>query len=143
MQREDNPSSKVKDVKKVNVGDNPSDLYLGTIYKTNETTPTSTWFRKGITESKPLIRIMAEETLRLNANTSRTFTGDCYGYVPYFSTVLINNVTGVFTPIQYRYNSASNTTSLVLKQMFGSELTDIDYKMTFDYGNTVKPTIIG
>ena len=39
VQREDNPTANVEEVKKVNVGDNPSDLYLGTIYKSDETTP--------------------------------------------------------------------------------------------------------
>jgi len=143
VQREDNPSAKVKDVKEVNVGDNPSDLYLGTIYKADETSPTIEWFRKGVTESVPLIRLMSEETLRLNANTSRIFTGDCYGYLPYYSTVSINNITGVFTPIQYNYDSVTNITALVLKQIFGSELTDINYELTYNYGNTVKPTIVG
>lgn len=143
LQREDNPSAKVKNVKEVNVGDNPSDLYLGTIYKTDETTPTSNWLRKGVTESKPLLRIMGEETLRLNQQTAKVFSGDCYGYVPYYSTVVINNVDGRFTPIQYTYDSVNNITALKSKQIFSDELTDINYELTFDYGNTVKPTIKG
>lgn len=143
VQRETNPSAKVKDVKEVNVGDNPSDLYLGTIYKTDQTTPTSKWLRKGITESKVLLQIMGEETLRLNASTSRVFSGDVFGYVPYLSLISISNVTGSFTPIKYTYDSFNNNTSLTSKQIFGNELTDIDYELTFDYGKTVKPTIKG
>ena len=57
FQREDNPSNNVKDTKKVNVGDNPSDIYYGTIYKADATTPTETWFRKGVTEAKADFRI--------------------------------------------------------------------------------------
>ncbi|MCP4355273.1 MAG: hypothetical protein GY793_06500 [Proteobacteria bacterium] len=143
VQREDNPSANVKDVKEVNVGDNPSDLYLGTIYKTDETTPTSTWFRKGITEEKPLLQLMGEELLRLNAQTSRVFNGDAYGYIPYFSIISINNITGGFFPIKYTYNTLNNVTTLTSKQIFGDELADIDYEMTYDYGKTVKPTIKG
>ena len=143
VQREDNPTANVEEVKKVNVGDNPSDLYLGTIYKSDETTPTSTWFRTGVAEAKPILQIMGEETLRLNANTSRVFSGDCYGYVPYFSLITIENITGDFVPIKYSYDTINNITNITSKQVFGVELTDINYELTYDYGKTVKPTIKG
>lgn len=143
VQRSSNPSAKVKDIEEVNVGDNPSDIYLGTISETDQTTATSLWFRKGVTESKPILRIMGEETLRLNSATSRVFSGDFYGYVPFLSINDINNITGKFFPISYSYDTKANITSIDFKQIYGDELTDIDYELTFDYGNTVKPTIKG
>jgi len=39
--------------------------------------------------------------------------------------------------------SKSNIVSAIFKQIYGGELTDIDYEKTFDYGETVKPTIKG
>lgn len=143
FQRETAPSAKIKNIEKVNVGDNPSDVYYGTIYKTDGTTPTETWFRKGVTEAKPLLELMGVEALSLMANTAQTFNGDVYGYVPYFSVVDINNRTGIFLPIKYVYDTKNNITSLSSKQIYNDTLTDIDYELTYDYGNTVKPTIKG
>lgn len=143
VQRETNPSAKVEDNDEVNVGDNPSDLYLGTIYKTDDTTPTSLWNRKGITEELPILQIKGEELLRLNAKTSKIFSGDCYGYIPYLSMISINNREGCFIPIKYTYNTKTNITQLSSKEIFGDELTDINYELTYDYGNVVEPTIKG
>jgi hypothetical protein len=143
FQRKLKPSSKIKDVKKVFNGDNLADTYYGTIYKADQSTPTSNWFRKNFVESKPLLQVMGEETLRLNQKTARVFSGDCYGYVGYFSIVDVNNVTGRFTPTSYNYDSLNNITSMTLKQLFYNELTDVNYELTYDYGKTVKPTIKG
>jgi hypothetical protein len=54
----------------------------------------------------------------------------------------IDGVTGKFMPIQYNFDTKNNITSLKSLELFGDELTDIDYKFTLDFGNTVKPTII-
>ena len=143
FQREDKPSSKIKDVKVVFNGDSPSDIYVGTIYKNDEDTPTETWYREGITEEKELLEIMGQETMLINANPSRVFEGDIFGYIKYISIITINNIEGVFMPIAYSYDAANNITSLKLKQVFGSQLEDVDYQKTFDYGTTVKPTIRG
>ena len=143
VQREDAPSTKIKDIVTVNNGDNPSDIYYGTIYKTDGTTPTETWFRKGKTEELPLLQIMGEETLRLFASTSKEFSGDFYGYLPHYSIVSINGISALFVFKEYSYNSATNITSMKLTQIYGAELTDIDYELTYDYGNVVKPTIKG
>lgn len=143
FQRNINPSAKIKDTIEVFNGDNPSDIYIGTVYQSDSTTPTELWFRKGITEEKRLLEIMGEETLRLNANPMTVFTGSVFGYIPYLSRVDINNVTGKFIPIAYNYNTKANVTDITFVQIFGDELADISYELTFDYGNTVKPTIKG
>ena len=143
VQREDKPSSKVDDVKEVATGDNISDIYEGTIYQTDALTPTITWNRKGFIEEKPLLQIMCEDTLRMSQLPSRVFSGDVYGFFNYLSTVTIDGLYGVFEPIKYSYNTKMNTISAEFRQIYGNELTDIDYKKTFDYGNTVKPTIKG
>ena len=143
FQREDKPSTKIEDPFRVNNGDNPSDIYLGTIYKTDGTTPTETWFRKGVTESKPLLRIMGEETMRLKANVSKEFSGDIYGFIPHYSIVEINNIPGKYIFTEYNYDSSNNITQIKLREVFGSEVSDIDYEKTLDYGNVVRPTIKG
>ena len=143
VQREDKPSSKADDVKEVATGDSILNIYEGTLYKTDQSTPTETWNRKGITESKAILQIMGEETLRMSQLPSRVFSGDVYGYFNYLSTVTIDGVDGVFEPIKYSYDTKANVISAEFRQMYANELTDIKYDKTFDYGNTVKPTIIG
>lgn len=142
-QRTTNPSIKVEDPVEVFVGDNPSEIYVGTIYENDESTPTSIWNRKGITEEFVLLRIMCEEHLRLNQLNTKLFSGDIYGYIPMLSVVNINNVSGKFMFIEYSYDTKNNTISGILKEIHGGELTDIDYQLTFDYGNVVRPTIKG
>jgi hypothetical protein len=143
VQRNDRPSSLIKDVKEIFNGDNAEDGYVGAIYKNDSITPTTTWNRVGKAETKPILQIMAEDTLRISANPSRVFSGDIYGYMPYLSAVTISGVTGLFMPLAYSYDTKSNIISLKLRQIFGAELADIDYELTFDYGKTVKPTIRG
>ena len=143
FQRTTKPSAKVENTKEVATGDNPSDTYLGTLYKADKVTPTETWNRLGVEEEKPLLQIMGEETLRLNQKTSRVFSGDIYGYFQYFSVIYIDGLDGVFLPIKYSYDTKNNIINADFKQIYGDELEDIDYEKTFDYGETVKPTIRG
>ena len=144
FQRVSNPSSKIENTKEIFNGDNPSDLYVGTIYEDDEVTPTETWKRPGITETKPILRIMGEETLNMFQNPSIIFKGDIYGYIPYLSVVSIDGLSGVFMPIEYSYDTKFNITTLKLIQIFGTDLgSDIEYDLKYDYGNVVQPTIKG
>jgi len=143
LQRTDDPSTKVEETVEVFTGDTPSDLYVGTLYKTDELTPTETWFRKGVTEAFPVLRIMGEETMRINANNMILFSGDIYGYLPYLSVLTINNVSGFYMFIEYSYDTKNNIITGKLKQIYGDELTDLIYTSVLDYGNVVRPTIIG
>ena len=141
VQRLSKPSTKVEEVKEVATGDNVADVYEGTMYKTDNDTPTQFWNRKGIVETKPLLQIMGEETLRLNQLPCRVFSGDVFGYFKYLSVITINGLNGVFLPIKYNYDTKTNIINAEFKQFYGGELEDISYEKTFDYGNTVKPTI--
>lgn len=144
FQRTDKPNSRIEDVKEVFNGDNTSATYLGTIYKADEITLTDQWTRLSTAELKPILRIMGEEILRLNANTKRMFKGNVFGYFNFLSVVSIDGFTdALFLPIKYRYDTKANIISAEFKQIFGLELPDIDYEKTSDYGNVVKPTIKG
>ena len=47
-------------------------------------------------------------------------------------------------PTSYKYNALENTTSLELTEVLNTDiLSDVDYELTFDYGNVVEPTIKG
>ena len=123
------PSSKIKDTKEVFNGDNPSDIYVGTIYKADETTTTEIWTRQGAQEAKPLLQIMGEERMKMYSKPLQVYSGDVYGY---------------FMPTTYSYNALSNVTSLELTEVLNTDIiSDILYEVTFDYGNVVEPTIKG
>lgn len=144
----DKPSTKIEKTKEVFNGDNDSDIYVGTIYKSDETTPTETWTR-GDHEYKPILQIMGEERMKMYAKPLRVFSGDVFGYIDYLSVITIDGLENVlFMPIEYDYNAETNITKLKLKQILNNSLPDsvqsgIDYQLTLDYGNVVEPTIKG
>jgi hypothetical protein len=134
-------SSIIKSNKEVFNGDNVGIVYNGAIFKEDSTTLTNEWKRKGFYELSPLLRIAAEEELRISQKPLKVFTGDLYGYVDYLSVININNIDGKFMPIEYSYNTFSNVTNVKYLELFADEISDIKYDFTYDYGNTVKPTI--
>jgi hypothetical protein len=141
VQRQNRPSSIAAESIEIFNGDSPSLIYEGAIYKNDFTNPTSKWFRRGFTESKPILQIAGEDSLRISQNAAKIFSGDAYGLVPYLSVITIDGLQGVFMPIEWSYNTKSNIVTLKLLEGFTSELNDIKYNLTLDYGNTVKPTI--
>ncbi len=143
FQREDNPSSRIEQTREVLTGDSNLDIYEGTLYQADGTTPTETWYRKGVTEAVPILELMGSETMRMNANTMRIFSGDVYGYFNYLSVLTIDGRDGLFGVTKYSYDTKSNIISAEFKQMFGDELTDLDVEKQLDYGNVVEPTIRG
>ena len=144
FQRTLKPSSKIKDIKEVFNGDDESDIYVGTIYKADETTTTDVWTRFGAAETKPILQIMGEERMKMYSKPLQVYSGDVYGYFNYLSLFTINNLTGKFMPTKYNYDALTNITSLELTEVLNTDvLADIYYAVTFDYGNVVEPTITG
>jgi hypothetical protein len=141
VQRQNRPSSISKDTITIYNGDSPSLIYEGAIYEDDDTVPTSTWFRKGKTENKPILQIAVEDILRAQQKPQKVFSGDIYGFMPYLSIVNIDNLEGKFMPIEWSFNALTNVTSVKLLEIFANELTDIDYTYALDYGNTTKVTI--
>jgi hypothetical protein len=140
-QRQNRPSSISTETSEIYNGDSASLVYEGAIYKENQSSLTSLWFRREKTESKSLLRIAVEDILRMSPKPAKIFSGDIYGFMPYLSVISINNISGLFMPIEWIFDAKSNITSVKLLEAFNDELNDIDYKYTLDYGNTVKPTI--
>lgn len=132
-QRNTRISSVTKADKTVSVGDSISDIYLGTLYKADED-PTEFWYREGVIESKSLLRIMVEDTLRISPRPMLYFEGDTFGYFPYLSLVAINNILGKFQISKYSYNSNTNINRTAFKEFATEYLTDVtDYRYEFEY----------
>lgn len=136
-----NISSNIKENKEVFNGDSVDEFFNGAIFKTGGAELTEVWNRKNYVESKPLLRIVAEESLRISQRPAQVFSGDFYGYIPYLSVIEINGLSGKFMPLEWRYDSFSNIGTHKLLELYSGDLPDITYKFTFDYGTVVKPTI--
>jgi len=143
VQRDNAPSSLIKENQEVYNGDSIDDIFIGAIYKSDKTTLTTIWTRKNKLEEKSILQISAEDDMRIQQKPIKTFTGDIYGYVPYLSIIEINNISGLFMFIEYSYDTDSNITRGKLQQFFTSEVADLNYSLTFDYGSVVKPSIRG
>ena len=136
-------SSIVKENKSVSNGDRSENFYLGTIFKEDGVLDTRTWSRKGSFEAYPLLRIAAEDELRLGQKPLKVFSGNVFGYLPYLSFLQINSINGRFFPIEYSYDTVNNQIKLKVLELYAEEIPDILYKFTYDYGTVVRPTIVG
>ena len=143
VSRKNPPSSITKENQKVFNGDG-SILLVGSLYKSDQETLTSLWSRKNKFEKLPLLGISAMDDLRIQSNPIKLFSGDVYGEIPYMSVVKIDNVSGQFMPIEYEFYYKTNILQLKLLEFYNSDLGDIEYSISPDYGNsTIKPTIKG
>ena len=62
------PSSITKENQKVFNGDSRN-IFIGAIYKSDKTTPTTQWTRKNRFETKPLLKISAEDDFTYSIRT--------------------------------------------------------------------------
>jgi hypothetical protein len=137
------PSSITKENQKVFNGDGDRTL-IGSIYKEDQINFTETWNRLGKTETLPILGISAMDDLRIQSSPIKVFSGSVFGEIPYMSVVTIDNVSGLFMPIEYDYNINTNKSNIKLMQFYNFDLADISYEISPDYGNsTIKPTIVG
>jgi hypothetical protein len=137
------PSSITKENQTVFNGDGNNSL-IGSIYKSDKITLTDLWARKDKFEQYPILRISAEDDLRIKRNPIKVFSGSILGLFPYLSIININNIAGLFMFTEYTYDFRSKILNAKLTQFYNDELGDIDYLPTTDYGNnTIKPTIKG
>jgi hypothetical protein len=137
------PSSITKENQKVFNGDG-GEILIGSIYKADQEQLTSLWSRKDKFEQLPLLGISAMDDLRIQSNPIKVFSGSIFGEIPYMSVINIDNIDGLFMPIEYSYDYKSNKSNVKLLQFYNVDLGDIDYTISPNYGNnTIKPTIKG
>lgn len=138
----DSRSSRVDDVLEVENGDNPSFKYYGTIVGEDQETPTTLWTREGHEDNVELLRILAENYMRMHQQVQMEFSGDFYGFLYPTNILAIDNLQN-FIVTAYDFDTAENTISITAIQGYSAELLNLVFDLTTDYGNVVKPTIIG
>ena len=130
-------SSVTKADKTVSVGDSISDFYYGTLYKSNGE-PTEKW------GGKPLLQRMVEDALRIAPRPMYFFEGDVFGYFPYLSHVLINNISGKYQVSKYSFDTRKNVNNANFSEFDKVDLVqgvDYRYEFEYDYGSETKVTI--
>jgi hypothetical protein len=126
-------------------GDSNSNLYLGAIYRTDETTLTTRWKRRGLTESplakpattKPFLRIAVEEIQRMYGAPFVKFEGSIANYFNPLSRFTINLINGKFMPTGLSYDLQANICKTTLTRVSNAEV-DLDYTLEPDFGETTK-----
>lgn len=130
-------------------GDNDSEQYIGGIYREDETTLTTLWNRRGISESvlatpyaasKPFLRIAVEEIQRLYASPFVKFEGSIFNYFNPLSRLTINLLDGKFMPDSLVYSLQENKCRAVSTRIANAEIEQA-YTLQSDFGETTKMTI--
>jgi hypothetical protein len=130
-------------------GDNDSTIYLGAIYQDDQTTLTTLWNRRGISESilaqpyeasKQFLRIAVEEKQRLYAGPFVRFEGSIFGYFNPLQRWSINLIEGYFMNLSLNYDLQQNICKAVLGRIVDDEIA-LDYTLVPDYGATTRVTV--
>jgi hypothetical protein len=132
-------------------GDSPNELYIGAIYQADQSTLTTLWNRRGISESilaepyeenKQFLRIAVEEKQRLYAGPFVRFEGSIFGYFNPVTRWSINSIDGYFMNLSLNYDLQQNICKAVLGRVVNAEIA-LDYTLTPDYGATTRVTVKG
>ena len=130
-------------------GDSLNFMYVGAIYGPNETTLTTLWNRRGLSESvlaepyavsKQFLRIAVEEKQRLYAGPYVQFEGSIFGYFNPVTRWSINLIAGYFMNISLVYDLQQNICKAVLGRIINDEI-EMDYTLIPDFGETTKVTV--
>jgi hypothetical protein len=132
-------------------GDSISSIYMGAIYGPDQTTLTTLWNRRGISESilalpyavsKEFLRIAVEEKQRLYAGPFVRFEGSIFGYFNPVTRWSINSIDGYFMNLSLNYDLQQNICKAVLGRVVNAEIA-LDYLKIVDYGATTRVTVKG
>jgi hypothetical protein len=132
-------------------GDSVSNMYVGAIYGPDQTTLTTLWNRRGISESilslpyassKEFLRVAVEEKQRLYAGPFVRFEGSIFGYFNPLQRWSINLIDGYFMNLSLTYDLQQNICKAVMGRIVDDEIA-LDYTLTPDYGATTRVTVKG
>ena len=141
------------------VGDNQNDIYNGSI-EDAQGKNTIYWSKKipngviDIQKRFPLLNWLVRDRLQISSGNSLTFSGGVYGYLPYLSVILIDNI-GVpiqdpvklhrFLTTKYNYDLSRNIISIDYERIFQKNIND-DVRVfgpVLEGSKVVKPLIRG
>ena len=119
-------------VKVINSNQN-DDVYLNNLYEVvaGDLEPQDFWqYRNTSPTYQNLLELTARERLRMLSKPQMIFSGDVYGYLPYFNKIIYDKIEGQFLITAYSFNSKTNITRLECSQAFIDSINQ-DYEQTF------------
>ena len=132
-------------------GDSANELFVGAIFGPDQTTLTTLWTRRGISESilalpyaesKAFLRIAVEEKQRLYAGPFVRFEGSIFGYFNPLQRWSINLIDGYFMNLSLNYDLQQNICKAVMGRIVDDEIALV-YTLVPDYGATTRVTVKG
>jgi hypothetical protein len=133
-------------------GDSANELFVGAIFGPDQTTLTTLWTRRGISESilalpyaesKAFLRIAVEEKQRLYAGPFVRFEGSIFGYFNPLQRWTINLIPdSYFMNLSLTYDLQQNICKAVMGRIVDDEIALV-YTLVPDYGATTKVTVKG
>lgn len=99
------------------------DVFLNNLYRNSSGTliPEGSWNRGDIAPVyDDLLELTSRERLDILQRPQMIFSGDVYGYFPYFTVVTYDRISGQFLPLQYSYNTLQNIIRLESSQAFSN-----------------------
>jgi hypothetical protein len=132
-------------------GDSENELFVGAIFGPDQTTLTTLWTRRGISESilalpyaesKAFLRIAVEEKQRLYAGPFVRFEGSIFGYFNPLQRWSINLIDGYFMNLSLTYDLQQNICKAVMGRIVDDEIALV-YTLVPDYGATTRVTVKG
>ncbi len=141
-------NTRVEEVIEVGVGDTPSDIYNGALYKEDGITNTDFWGTTNMAldfvNNQSILEILSEKIAIYKKNPTYYVSGDVFGYfnpLKLLNLDLVNN--RVFIVASYSLNTKTNVNSCEFMEVKNDTTFGITYEYALDYGNVQKPTIIG
>ena len=141
-------STRVEDVIEISVGDNFSDIYLGALYKQDQNTNTDIWQTvytpSDIVGNQPILQILSEYIALHKRQPLYAISGDVYGYFEYLQIFVFPLIPErKFMITGYNFNTKTNIGSYTFTELKRGSTFGLTYNYAIDYGNVVKPTIVG
>lgn len=154
-------SSAVKNSIDVFNGDSESDLFVGTIFKSDSDTPTKEWSRYyldsnlnkvSFNDNKELLEIVVAETLSTNPRPMNLFEGDFKGYIDYVNFFTIdtfnkpygnNLIKRQFQFLKWSYSFDDDITKMFAKETEEQNLDSNLYQVDIyeNFGSESRVTI--
>lgn len=156
-------STAVKNSITVFNGDSESDLFVGTIFKSDSDTPTTKWTRyyldsglniQSLNDNKELLEIIAGEGLSMTPRPMTEFEGDFKGYIPHLDFFYINSFSKKYSDSeivdkQFQFLKWSYSLDDDITKMFAREIENVDLSEDFynvkiyeNFGNEQKITVV-
>ena len=141
-------STRVEDVIEISVGDNFSDNFLGALYKQDQNTNTDIWQTvytpNDIVGNQPILQVLSEYIALHKRQPLYAISGDVYGYFEYLQIFVFPLIPDrKFMITGYNFNTKTNIGSYTFTELKRGSTFGLTYNYSIDYGNVVKPTIVG